>query len=153
MGFHLRALRESDVPHLSIALSECGAFSDEEVAVAEAMLRDAVNGEYQSVVAVGERVCGYALFGKTPFTESTWHLYWICVAPPYHRSGAGSLLLEAMQERVMRDGGRRIMVETSGRAAYEPARQMYTKAGYVVRARILNYYRQADDLLLLEKSL
>ena len=153
MGIHVRALIESDLPWLGAALRECGAFSDEEIAVAETMLRDALSGDYECVVASADRPCGYALFGRTPFTESTWHLYWICVAPAHQRTGAGASLLRAMEDAVRCARGLRIIVETSGRSAYLPARALYERAGYMTRARIVDYYKRGDDLLLLEKPL
>ena len=153
MGIHVRALSETDLPELFGAVERCGVFSSSEIGVAQAMLRDALAGEYEAMVAVTDGAIGYALFGATPFTESTWHLYWICVAPGHQRAGVGALLMAAAESVIRRSGGLRVIVETSSRTDYIGAQRLYGKAGYQTLARIPDYYKQSDDLLLLVKSL
>ena len=91
IGLKIRELAAADRPAIERMLAECGAFSGEECKVALELVDDCLtSGEafYQHVVAqLGETVVGYVCLGRTPMTQSTWHLYWICVSPAFQRQG------------------------------------------------------------------
>jgi ribosomal protein S18 acetylase RimI-like enzyme len=71
-------------------------------------------------------------------------LYWLCVNPEVRRRGVARALQSALEKIVRKCGGKRIVVETSGRAAYDPARAFYWSAGYEECGRIADYYRPGD---------
>jgi ribosomal protein S18 acetylase RimI-like enzyme len=127
-------------------LRACGSvFSEREIRVALGMLEDGLQGGYCVLAAEdGERMAGYILAGPTPLTESTWHLYWLCVHPEFQRRKVGAALLTALEEEVRAAGGRRIVVETGGRADYDPARAFYNACGYEECGRIADYYKTGD---------
>jgi ribosomal protein S18 acetylase RimI-like enzyme len=109
---------------------------------------------YSVVVAeLQAEVAGYACLGPTPLTESTWHLYWLCVHPSVQGQGVGQALQTHAEELVRARGGARLVVETSGRPDYERARRFYERAGYRLAGRIPNYYRLGDDCLFYCKPL
>jgi ribosomal protein S18 acetylase RimI-like enzyme len=136
-------------------LRACGTvFSEEEIRVALGMLEDALCGAYSPLAAVEDRrFAGYCLAGPTPLTESTWHLYWLCVHPQFQRRGVASALQSALENTVRTCGGKRIVVETGGRPEYHPARAFYHFAGYIECGRIADYYRPGDACSFLCKVL
>ncbi len=154
----VRELIASDREAAREVLTACGAFSAEEISVALGMIDEGVAGEiddpYPLLAAEIEgKVRGYVCIGRTPLTESTWHLYWIVVHPSTQRSGVGRALQARAEEFVRARGGERLVLETSGRADYERARQFYLSAGYEEVGRICDYYKQGDDCVLFCKSL
>ena len=46
-----------------------------------------------------------------------------------------------------------LVVETGGRAEYEPTRAFYARRGYQVAATVPDYYEPGDDLVVFVKRL
>jgi len=144
-----------DVQEMLIA-SE--AFSAEEVRVALEILTEGIEGgpdaDYPAFGAeINGKLCGYACIGQTPLTLSTWHLYWICVHPEFQGRGVGQVLLAEVECFIRFRGGKRIVVETSGRESYSRTRRFYEAGGYQLRGRIPDYYKPADDCLYYNKEI
>jgi ribosomal protein S18 acetylase RimI-like enzyme len=140
------------IRHLLIATN---AFNEEEVRVAIELVESSLlapQGDYQVLVlTAGSEVIGYTCFGRAPFTEAAFDLYWIAVAPPWHGRGAARMLMTAAEREIRRRGGCLILVETASRETYSRARRFYESLGYREIARILGYYRIGDDKVLYEK--
>jgi hypothetical protein len=49
--------------------------------------------------------------------------------------------------------GRRVYVETSSKAKYEPTRAFYVRCGYAEEARFRGFYAEDDDKVVYVKSL
>jgi ribosomal protein S18 acetylase RimI-like enzyme len=124
-------------------------FTADEVAVALELADASIAGspDYLSIVDTeGDRLRGYVCFGPTPMTDGTWDLYWIVVSD--RKKGIGRALVNRMIDEVRRAGGRLVRVETSGQAAYEPTRAFYERSGFETVARIRDFYRPGDDLVV-----
>jgi len=146
----IRPLIATDRAPLHEALVTCGAFSEEEVVVALEVLDDGLkgglDGDYPHLVFEKDGVVlGYVAVGRTPMTEATWHLYWICVHPAAQGMGAGQALQAAAEAFVAEHGGERIVLETSGRPDYERTRRFYLAADYTECGRITDFYKPGDD--------
>ncbi|MEA2625423.1 MAG: hypothetical protein QOD06_1468, partial [Candidatus Binatota bacterium] len=113
----------------------------------------ATGGYPHFVVEVDGRLEGYACVAKTPITESTWHLYWICVHPRAQRYGAGRTLHAYAEAFVRERGGERLVLETSGRADYTRTRRFFRALGYESVGRIPDFYKAGDDCLIYRKTL
>jgi ribosomal protein S18 acetylase RimI-like enzyme len=112
------------------------------------------NQDYLALVAeAGSEVAGAIAFGDTPMTAGTWDLYWIATDPARRRQGVGALLLGAMEAELHRRGARLIRVETSGTAGYDGTRAFYERFGYHETARIPDFYRPGDDLVVFTRRL
>jgi ribosomal protein S18 acetylase RimI-like enzyme len=139
-------------------LTVCDAFTQEEVGVAleilDAGLAGGLEGDYPVFVAkVDGEVRGYICIGKTPLTETTWHLYWICVHPNGQGQGVGRLLLEFAATFVGSRSGKRIALETSEKPNYARSRRFYEAAGYEVVGRIRHFYKRGDHCVMYCKEL
>jgi ribosomal protein S18 acetylase RimI-like enzyme len=138
------------------ACGACGAFSGEEIRVAAGVIDDALADPEGYLLLAGETggaMRGFVCGGSTPLTASTWHLYWICVHPEAAGRGLGRALQGRFEESVRERGGRRVVVETSGRTDYARARQFYEAAGYREVGRIPDFYAEGDSCVLYSKAL
>ena len=98
-------------------------------------------------------VTGYYCIGPTPMTSGTYDLYWIAVDPAYHSRGIGKELLAHAENNVQSHGGRLIVAETSSKPSYDNTREFYIRNRYLEAARIKDYYRTGDDLVIYGKYL
>ncbi len=133
-----------------------GLFREEEVATAVELLDESLAGDddYQFVGAFADdQLIGYACWGPTPGTEATYDLYWIVVDRERQRTGIGSQLLGAVEQRLTTHDARLIVVETSSRDDYQPTRAFYEARGYTRAATIPGYYAPGDDLVVFTKDL
>lgn len=112
-------------------------------------------GGYEFVVAadVSGAAIGYACWGLNPMSDGVFDLYWIAVAREAQGRGVGRALLAHVERTVREKGGRSLMIETGGKASYEPTRAFYLAAGYREVARLADFFRVGDDKLMYEKRL
>jgi ribosomal protein S18 acetylase RimI-like enzyme len=133
-------------------------FTGEEIAIALELI-DAVldrPGQSDYIIRCCETaggVAGYYCIGPTPATHGTFDLYWIAVAPETQGSGIGRLLNTHAEQLVREMGGRLLVAETSSQEKYAPTRKFYLAQQYSEVARIRDYYRPGDDLVVYGKYL
>src|SRR5204863_9999194 len=152
----LRPVGRAQRARLEGLTAATGLFRPDEVAIAVQLLDDALGGdeEYRFLGAfAGEDLVGYACWGPTPGTTGTYDLYWIVVDPAWQGKRVGTRLLAAVEQTLIADRGRLIVVETSSRADYAPTRSFYERRGYAQAARLRGYYAPADDLVIYRKDL
>lgn len=156
MSCSLRPVGRAQRAPLERLTAATGLFRPDEVAIAVELLDDALAGEddYRFLGAyAGDALVGYACWGPTPGTTGTFDLYWIVVDPARQGKGVGTALLRAVEDRLMTEAGRLIVVETSSRAEYGLTRAFYEQRGYVQAARLAGYYAPGDDLVIYLKDL
>jgi ribosomal protein S18 acetylase RimI-like enzyme len=154
----IRPLRREDRAPLKQLVEDTGVFSDDEVAIALELIDVVLDkpGQQDYHIAVSDvagEVSGYYCLGPTPGTNGTFDLYWIAVAPACHGTGIGAALDRHAEEYVRVAGGRLIVAETSSTPRYDATRAFYRRRGYAEVARIKNYYRPGDDLVVFGKYL
>jgi ribosomal protein S18 acetylase RimI-like enzyme len=142
-----------------LILQRAGNFTDEEIGVAMEIIDSYLYGggqkDYTIYVAVDDDnlAIGFICYGKTPLTDGTYHLYWIVVDPNHQGRGVGNQLLKFMEANLSQLGARMILVETSSTDRYEKTRNFYLANGYREAARLMDYYRTGDSLIIYEKRL
>ena len=110
---------------------------------------------YHFIVAKGqenrERFLGFACYGQRPLTEGTYDLYWIGVEQHQQGRGIGTALLNEVEAQIRAREGRLLIAETEGKASFDPTRRFYLSAGYTLEARIRDFYRRGEDLVMFTK--
>ena len=149
----IRALRREDRAPLVDLLKRTDVFTEEEISIAleliDSVLDKPTQEDYIIRVSEGEgKVEGYYCIGPTPATDGTYDLYWIAVDPALHGKGVGKRLDEHARDLVRQMGGRLLIAETSSQPKYEKTRSFYIGRGYQELARIREYYRPGDDLVV-----
>ena len=135
-----------------------GVFSPVEIDIAvelvdERLAKGPPSG-YEFVFAAGDgRVLGYTCYGPIALTAASYDLFWIAVDKACHGRGIGRKLLAESERLIHRAGGRRVYIETSGRAIYEPTRAFYLRCNYTLEAVLKDFYAPGDDKTIFVKAL
>ncbi len=150
---------EHDGEQICALTARTGVFSAEEVqCVAEIWqeylgLGIETSGYTFYVEKDGERVLGFVCVGPRSLTDRVYDLYWIAVDPSAQRLGVGRRLLETAEKAVRQQGGRILVIETSGTEKYAGTRAFYLSSGYLHEATLRNLYAEGDDLYIFTKHL
>ncbi len=149
----IRPLLREDREPIRQLIVETGVFTDEEVGIAleliDVVLDKPGQKDYIIFTCVdGSTVVGYYCIGPTPATASTFDLYWIATKRSVQGKGIGSKLDDHAMNLIRSKGGRLMIAETSSQAKYEGTRKFYIARGYTELARIRDYYRIGDDLVV-----
>jgi ribosomal protein S18 acetylase RimI-like enzyme len=153
----IRPIAGRDREPLAALIRRIETFSPQEVEVAIELVDITLTAgtkDYTILVADrGGQLVGYVCYGPTPMTEDSYDLYWIASAPEVRGQGVGAALVSGMEGDLRRRKGRLIRVETSATEAYGPTRGFYASMKYGEEARIRDFYKVGDDLIILTKRL
>lgn len=155
---NIGATRADEVEQILDVARDARVFDAEEVETVGELVRDYLaKGQASSYrflsCRLDGRVVGFACYGPRPLTRGTFDLYWIGIAPSAQRRGVGTALLRQVELDVRALGGRLLIVETSSRPEYEPARRFYDAQGYRCEAMVGDFYDVGDHLVLYSKNL
>lgn len=143
-------LIRSHRPVVESLLRSCGAFTEKEVAVcleiADVVLKEPDQKDYEFVVALDPDVLGFIVYGPNVCADGVETIYWIVSG----RKGVGTELMHYMEEHIRH--ARMCVLETSGRPGYDRQRNFYEKLGFHVVARVKDFYRPGDDLVIYRKD-
>lgn len=153
----IRPAVAADLPRLIALIRSIENFTPAEASCAIELVETSAGPppgceDYRVLVAersADEPLLGYACYGPTPMTRSTFDLYWIASARAARGTGVGLRLHEAVVAAVRAAGGRRLRVETSSQESYGATRRFYERCGYRETGRIADFYADGDDLLTL----
>ncbi|ADB18040.1 GCN5-related N-acetyltransferase [Pirellula staleyi DSM 6068] len=148
----------SDLKNVERIVRATGFFREAEIGVAvelveERLAKGAASGYEFLFAEIDGAVVGYACYGPISVTEGSYDLYWIAVDPALQKMGVGRKLLARAEEEVRRAGGRRIYIETSGKAEYLPTQKFYERCGYQLEAVLKDFYLPGDDKLVLVRAI
>lgn len=132
-------------------------FQPDELGELEGMLTDYFNGtlgDDQSWIVDDEGgVRGAAYYAPEMMSDGTWNLYFIGVHPDQQGQGRGTSLLNHVEQALIAQGQRMLLVETSGLGRFEQTRAFYRKNGYDEEARIRDFYATGDDKIVFRRVL
>lgn len=94
-----------------------------------------------------------AYYVPEPLTDGTWNVLMIAVDPATHGQGIGSQLMHFIEHELTGEGGRILLVETSGTLDFKRTRGFYDRLGYEREGRIREYYAAGDDKIIFRKRL
>jgi D-alanine-D-alanine ligase len=149
---------ENDRAEIRSLLRSSGFFHPREIDVAIELIDDRlVKGtasEYLFLFAEsGDRIAGYVCYGPITMTEGRFELYWIAVDASRRGKGIGKLLLGRAEAHMRELGCKYVYSETSSRDIYRSTREFYRKQGFREVARVPLFYADADDKVILMKTL
>ncbi|MGL5925878.1 GNAT family N-acetyltransferase [Chroococcidiopsis sp.] len=141
-----------------IALAETtGLFEPNQLEELSEMLSDYFGGDRNSdrfwIVDDDNGLVGVAYCEMERMTDGTWNLQLIAIRPDRQGQGRGATLLHYIEQMLTANGGRVLLVETSGLPDFERTRAFYRKCGYDEAARIRDFYKAGDDKIVYRKAL
>lgn len=126
-----------------------------------AMLEDMISGYFNN--SDTKEIWFTALQDNKPFsigycapeqlTEGTFNLYAIGVRSDCQGRGIGSQMMAYIEQELMQNGHRILIVETSGAAEFQLTRQFYEKLNYAKEAVIRDFWSEGDDKVIYWKKL
>ena len=153
----IRPAISEDVPALYGLAEAVGLFEPDELEAFAGMISEHLAGEQEDQCWVvdedQEALWGAAYYAPEPFSEGVWNMYFIGVHPDYQGQGRGTALVKAVEQALVEKGERLLLVETSGMGRFELTRQFYLKNGYDEEARIRDFYKTGDDIVIFRKVL
>jgi ribosomal protein S18 acetylase RimI-like enzyme len=159
----IRPFTRDDREPVMDLLRATGNFNAAELAIADEVIGIVIDRpdqrDYYSFVAETalpeshSGIAGFLVIGPVPATTGSWHMYWIAVHPASYGKGIGAALQLHAEDFVRRRDGYWLLAETSSQPGYQRARAFYRKQGYCELARVADYYKPSDDLLLFGKRL
>jgi ribosomal protein S18 acetylase RimI-like enzyme len=153
----IRPTTRDDYESIINILRKTDNFTAEEIKIADELLNSFFSQSFESgywtYTAVNNGVVGYVCYGPTPLTHGTYDIYWIAVDPNLQGQGIGSELLNFAEADISQHGGRLIIIYTSSQEKYTATRNFYLKRGYNESARIKDYYKRGDDLVIYVKQI
>jgi ribosomal protein S18 acetylase RimI-like enzyme len=96
---------------------------------------------------------GVAYYSPAPMTDGTWYLKMIAVRPERQGQGYGTALMRHVEDALRQAGQRVLLVETSGLPEFARTRAFYARCGYDEEARVREYYKAGEDMVLFRKAL
>jgi GNAT superfamily N-acetyltransferase len=98
-------------------------------------------------------ITAFANYGRNDFSVHSWELYWIAVNEKVRNLNLGSILLHRVEENIIKEGGKILWIETSGRPLYAPTEAFYRRNGYELQASLKDFYGQGDPKQIYAKRL
>ena len=164
----IRELARHDRQEVISLLEATKNFSEAEIAIAKELIdisiENANQTDYYAFVSTSpqplslqrrgaEGIAGFLLLGPTPATVGTYDMYWIAAHPDFQGRGIAQELDAYAMQFVKARGGYLLIAETSSQPSYSRTRGFYTKQGYEELARIADYYKPGDDLIIFGKRM
>jgi len=95
----------------------------------------------------------FANYGKNDFSVHSWELFWIAVHHQARNKKLGTSLLKAIEENIVKKGGKILWIETSGRPLYVSTEAFYVRNGYHLAASLKDFYGPGDPKQIYSKVL
>ena len=145
-AIHFREYEDRDFPWICKLDALCFvpgiAYSPEQIACA--LLQ---RGTFAAVAEHDGEVIAFVLAGRT---RAGGHIITIDVHAAWRRQGVGERLMQIAEERLERQGARRVVLEVS--TANEAAIAFYRKRGYGGERLLRRYYNDGSDAWRMEKA-
>lgn len=101
----------------------------------------------------GGQLFGVAYYTTAQMADRTWYIKMIAVSPDHQGRGRGTAMMRYIESELADQGQRVLLVETSSLPFYDRTRAFYAKCGYDKEARIREFYKDGDDMIVFRKSL
>lgn len=156
--FSIAPSAPSELPAILEAARSVGVFNAEEVATVDELfqgyLRDPQVSGYNFLSATaGGELLGFACWGPTALSQGATDLYWICTAQAAQGRGVAGALFQAVEAAARARGRWLIVIWTSSRTEYAPARRFYERMGCVLQTQIIDFYARGEDLCVFVRRL
>ncbi|MEL6438109.1 MAG: GNAT family N-acetyltransferase [Cyanobacteria bacterium J06621_8] len=149
--FYIRPVIPQDLPALKAVIDANELFPSD---MLDEMISDYFTNKNSSdcwFTCEDDQPVAIAYCAPEKMTEGTYNLYLIAVHPDFQKQGRGVTLLRHIEQILTANGGRILLVETSGLASFEGTREFYRRCGYEEEAIIRDFYQAGEDKIIFRK--
>ena len=150
----IRLVKRSDLPDLKQVLDTIELFPS---AMLDDMIADFLNNPETEEIWFTEtddgRPISIGYCAPEKLTDGTYNLYAIGVRSDIQSKGTGSRMMTFIETHLKENKKRILIVDTSGKAVFEPVRRFYEKLGYTKEAVIRDFWEEGDDKVTYWKRL
>jgi GNAT superfamily N-acetyltransferase len=108
---------------------------------------------FLSARAPAGAVLGFACWGPTSLSRGAADLYWIATDPAAQGRGVAAALFLAVESAVRAAERWLVVIWTSSRPEYAPARTFYQRMGAELAMQLADFYDRGDDLCVFVRRL
>jgi GNAT superfamily N-acetyltransferase len=149
---------EQDVLNVRNIIESTRFFYDHEVEIATELVQERLeSGEASGYFFVFAELDGttvaYSCYGSVAMSKTCFDLYWIATHNDYRGKGIGRKLLDETCLQAVKSGCKILIAETSGLEHYAPTRAFYVSNGFVLEAKLKDFYTEGDDKLFYTKRI
>jgi GNAT superfamily N-acetyltransferase len=150
--------KKSDIEAVREIVLSTRFFYDHEIEIAAQLVEERINegessGYYFVFGDIDGKTVSYSCFGSDVMSKTCYDLYWIATHDDYRGKGIGKKILEETEKHAKSLGCIILIAETSGLPHYAPTRAFYERTGFLLEARLKDYYTLGDDKLFFTKRL
>lgn len=153
----IREMQPSDIPSMVSLAIEADMFPAE----ASDFLTGSAQGWFDGGKTHGRwivdedagQVVGVAFYEPREATDRVWYLTMLAVSPATQGTGRGTAILRSVEEHLIEQEQRLLMIESSGTPQYEKTLKFYVGNGYDEVARVPDYFEDGDAMVLFKKDL
>ncbi|MBY0402634.1 MAG: GNAT family N-acetyltransferase [Cyanobacteria bacterium] len=153
----IRPATLEDTENMMALAQAIGLFQPEDLVTFKNRFIDALKGslgkDHIWITLNTPHLEGAAYYAPEIMAEGTWNLYFIGVHPNAQGKGFGKALLNHVEQSLIKDHQRLLLVETSGEDSFEATRKFYSQNGYELEARIRDFYEPGNDKIIYRKAL
>ncbi|WP_133366643.1 GNAT family N-acetyltransferase [Qipengyuania sediminis] len=149
----IRAATEADVPALGGIAEAAGLFP---AAMLPEMITPYFAGSGEDrwwTVEIEGRAAGFVFCEPERFTNATWNMRAIAVAPGLQSRGIGAALMRNVEEELRARDGRVLIVETDSALEHRRTCAFYLREAYREAARIADFWDEGIDKIVFWKKL
>jgi ribosomal protein S18 acetylase RimI-like enzyme len=149
----IRLLAATDTAGVAHVLETSGLFPPD---LLGPMVAPYLKGEAQDIWLLATRansIVGFTYAAPERMTEGTWNMLAIAVDKVAQGQRIGRQIVAHLEQMLLEQKQRLLLVETSGLADYEPTRRFYRTLGYAEVARIPDFYQAGEDKQIFCKAL
>ena len=150
----IRSVKKEDIDALKSVLDSSELFPSE---MLEDMISDYLtnpdSADIWFTTIVDNKPISIAYCAPERMTYGTYNLYAIAIDKDMQGKGIGGKMLTYIENLLREKGHRILIIETSGKAAYDATRQFYLKNNYTLQATIPEFYEAGDDKVVFWKKL
>lgn len=150
----IRRIQPQDLTQLKAVIDSNGLFPSD---LLDDMTNDYFSNEETTDIWLTKEVdhvpIAVAYCAPERMTEGAFNLYLIAVDKNLQGKGIGAEIMTYVENLLLENGARILIVETSGLPEFELTRKFYDQLGYTREAVIREFYQEGEDKVVFWKKL
>ena len=150
----IRPVKKEDLDGLRVVLDSSKLFPSEYLDdIVEDYLENPHTEDIWFTLVDDQKPVGIGYCALEEMTEGTFNLIAIAVHKEFQGKGAGTKMMQYIEQLLQERSARILIVETSSGSEYELTRKFYENLGYEKEASIRDFWNEGEDKVICWKKL